>query len=207
MIIQLLFTKPILFFIVIIALILALSIHEFSHAQMADFLGDPTPRLEGRLTLNPLAHLDPFGTLLLLFFGFGWGKPVPFNPLNLKDPKRGEILIGLAGPGSNLLMALAVGLFLRFLPFFKKEFSVLFLAYFIWINLILGIFNLIPIFPLDGSRIFLNLLPYSLENFKTTILQFSPFLIFFAILFMIYLGIPYICQPLFRLISGISLPF
>jgi Zn-dependent protease len=207
MIIELLFTEPILFFIVVIALIFALSIHEFFHAWMADFLGDQTPKLQGRLTLNPLAHLDPFGTLLLLIFGFGWGKPVPINPYNLKNPKKGEILISLAGPLSNLSIALAVSLFLRAFPFFPKENSLLFLTYFIWINIILGVFNLLPVFPLDGSRVFLNILPSSLENLKTTFLQISPFLIFFAIIFMSYVGIPYFCQPLFQLITGMSLSF
>src|SRR3989338_7102351 len=90
-------------FIVIIALLSAITIHEFSHAWVADRLGDPTPRLMGRVTLNPLAHLDPIGTIALLLIGFGWGKPVPFDPFNLENPRRDSALIALAGPASNLI--------------------------------------------------------------------------------------------------------
>lgn len=198
MIIELLFTNPLYFFIVIIALGLAFIIHEYSHAQAADFLGDSTPKYAGRLTLNPLSHLDPFGTLFLIFFGFGWGKPVPFNPQNLKNPKRDTILIAIAGPVSNISMAVVVGVFLRI---FKINSP--FLIYFVWINLLLGTFNLIPVFPLDGSYL-LNLFS-SFENFKFIFFQYYPFFLLFAVFFMNYFLIPFLCTPLFRLITGFSL--
>ncbi|OIO45414.1 MAG: hypothetical protein AUJ24_00670 [Parcubacteria group bacterium CG1_02_36_42] len=201
MLIQLLFTDPLLFLIIGIGILLALSIHEYSHAQMADFLGDPTAKYQGRLTINPLAHLDLFGTLLLFLFGFGWGKPVPFNPYNLRNPKQGEFLVGLAGPLSNFLTAVISGFIFRFFPFLTNS---PFLIYFVWINIILAVFNLLPIPPLDGSHVFLNILPFSL---KKIILSIGPLSLIFGILFMVYVGFPFICEPLFRLIMGINLLF
>jgi Zn-dependent protease len=135
-----------------IALIISITIHEFCHALTADRLGDPTPRSFGRLTLNPLAHADPIGTILLpllsAFTGIptiGWAKPVPIDPYNLKNPKKDEMLISLAGPAGNILLAIICSLF-------SKIFGV-------QINVSLAVFNLLPIPPLDGSKIFLNLLP------------------------------------------------
>src|SRR3990167_4058068 len=101
-------------FIVIIALLSAITIHEFSHAWVADRLGDPTPRLMGRVTLNPLAHLDPIGTIALLLIGFGWGKPVQFDPFNLENPRRDSALVSLAGPLSNITLASLLSIVLRF---------------------------------------------------------------------------------------------
>jgi len=140
-----------------LALIVAITIHEFSHALAADKLGDPTPRSMGRLTLNPLKHLDPIGTLALIFLGFGWGKPVPIDPYNLQHPKRDEAIISLAGPVSNLILALIISLIVRFLPL--NNISILFLSILVQMNVILAIFNLLPLPPLDGSKIFLALLP------------------------------------------------
>src|SRR3990167_11261471 len=117
---ELLFSNPIEFIIVAVLLVIAISIHEFSHAYAADHLGDPTPKLAGRLTLDPRAHLDPIGTLLIFIVGFGWGKPVPFDPFNLRDPKRDSAIISFAGPLSNLLMAILASIIIRvanFLPF------------------------------------------------------------------------------------------
>ena len=133
-----------------LGLIIAITIHEFSHAFVADHFGDPTPRSYGRLNLNPLRHLDPLGTLMLIFFKFGWGKPVPIDPYNLT--KREEMLVAFAGPASNLILALFFAIIFRFFPN-------LILYIFIQTNLVLAIFNLLPIPPLDGSKIFLNLLP------------------------------------------------
>ena len=141
-----LFTSIIYF----VGLIIALTFHEFSHAFVADKFGDPTPRSYGRVSLNPLRHLDPLGTLMLFVAHFGWGKPVPIDPYNLT--KREEILVALAGPGSNLLLALLISLVFRFIPIY-------FLAIFVQTNLVLAIFNLLPIPPLDGSKVFLNILP------------------------------------------------
>ena len=140
-----------------LALIVAITIHEFSHALAADKLGDPTPRSLGRLSLNPLKHLDPIGTLALIFFGFGWGKPVPIDPYNLQHPKRDEAIISLAGPVSNLILALIISLLVKFLPL--NNISILFLSILIQINVVLAVFNLLPLPPLDGSKIFLALLP------------------------------------------------
>ncbi|MBU4264899.1 site-2 protease family protein [Patescibacteria group bacterium] len=165
----------------IISLIIAITIHEFSHALMADQLGDPTPRSQDRLTLNPLKHLDPLGTLMLIFAKFGWGKPVPIDPYNLKNPRRDELLIAMAGPASNILLAILVSIFKNFLPI---SYAITYV--FIATNISLAIFNLLPIPPLDGSKIFLNLLPIekSIEwqqafqqygNFILIILLFLPF--------------------------------
>ena len=200
MLIQLIFKDPILFLIITIAIIFALTIHEFFHAWMAYYLGDSTAKDQGRLTMNPLAHLDPFGTLLLFIAGFGWGKPVPFNPYNLRDQKWGPSLVAFAGPASNFFMALIIGLSLRFLTL-TNPYLFLFLSYFVWINLLLGVFNLMPIPPLDGSHIFSVLFP-ALENLKTSF-QGNIFFLLGIIFFMIYIGIPFIIKPLFIIITGI----
>jgi Zn-dependent protease len=145
MVFQLL-SSPISFIIVGISLLFAITIHEFAHAWVADRLGDPTPRLMGRVTLNPLAHLDPIGTLALLLVGFGWGKPVPFDPFNLSRPQRDSALIALAGPASNIIVILILAVLLRATEF-------ILLVPLIQLNLILALFNLIPIHPLDGFKI------------------------------------------------------
>lgn len=115
MLISVLFSNPLAFLMIAVAILFALSLHEFFHAWAAFVLGDPTAQKEGRLTINPISHLDPLGTLLLFLVGIGWGKPVPFNPYNLKDQKWGPALVSLAGPASNLTVALLVGLTLRFI--------------------------------------------------------------------------------------------
>jgi Zn-dependent protease len=138
----------------IIGLIIAITIHEFSHAFIADHFGDPTPRAYGRVSLNPLVHLDPLGTFMLIFAHFGWGKPVPIDPYNLS--KKEEMLVGLAGPLSNFILAVSIAIVIKFIaPSFISNI----LSMFVQINLVLGVFNLLPVPPLDGSKIFLNLLP------------------------------------------------
>jgi len=139
----------------IVALIIAITIHEFSHAYMSDRLGDPTARSQGRLSLNPLVHLDPIGTLMLLIAHFGWGKPVPVDPYNLRHPKRDYALISIAGPISNILLAIIVTLLLKILP---ASFAI-FAIPLIYINILLAVFNLLPFHPLDGSHIFPDLFP------------------------------------------------
>ena len=202
MLIELLFINPLVFFMIAVSILLALSIHEYSHAQMAYFLGDPTAKYQGRLTVNPLKHLDPIGTLMIFIVGFGWGKPVPFNPHNLKNQKWGPALVGLAGPLSNLTMAIFVSLFLRFMGLSNPG-LVLFFSIFVWLNILLGVFNLLPIPPLDGSHIFFTILPPSLEHIKISLLQSGFLLIIMAFLFMIFIGVPFICRPFFTLITGI----
>ena len=205
MIIELLFVNPLQYLMVAVAILLGFSIHEYFHAQIADLLGDHTAKYAGRLTINPLAHFDPFGTFLIFIVGIGWGKPVPFNPYNLRNQKWGPSLVALAGPGSNFLSALMVGFLLRFFELSNPG-LIAFFSIFVWINLSLGVFNLLPIPPLDGSHIFLTLLPPSLERFKLIILT-NPFLIIVALFFMFYIGFPYICRPLFALITGLPLVF
>ena len=200
MLIQLIFKDPFLFLIITVAIIFALTIHEFFHAWMSYYLGDQTAKDLGRLTINPIAHLDPFGTLLLFIAGFGWGKPVPFNPNNLRNKKWGPSLVALAGPASNFSIALIIGIALRFLPL-TDSYLIIFLGYFVWINLLLGVFNLMPIPPLDGSHILSVIFP-ALESMKRS-LQGNMFFIIGVIFFMIYIGIPYIVRPLFILITGI----
>ncbi len=154
---DLFFQNPISFLIYIVALFFTISIHEFAHAWAADYLGDPTPRLQGRLNLNPKSHLDPAGLLFLVFFGFGWGKPVEFDPYNLKNPRRDAAIIALAGPLSNFILALLFSIILRLFIFFDYKILItigyiLFIPL-IQINIVLGAFNLLPIHPLDGFKI------------------------------------------------------
>ena len=152
---SLLFQEPLLFFLVVAALILSLSTHEFAHALAGFYLGDHTAERAGRLTLNPLAHLDPLGFLAILTVGFGWAKPVPYNPYNLRNQKWGPALVGLAGPASNFVLgtacALLVGLFLPSLGI--SNLLVLALSYLGLVNYGLMIFNAIPLAPLDGSKL------------------------------------------------------
>ena len=139
--------------ILILTLIFSLSFHEFAHAYIAYRLGDNTAAYQGRLTLNPLAHLDPIGSLMLLLVGFGYAKPVPVNPINLNNPRIDMMKIAFAGPASNLLLAF-LALFLSNL--FSLDSIIV--SYFYIINLALAVFNLLPVYPLDGGQIFGNLL-------------------------------------------------
>jgi len=149
---DLLLTNPAAFTLIFGGIILAIGIHEFAHCYMADRLGDPTPRSQGRLTLNPLAHLDPLGTLAILVTGlFGWGKPAPFDPYNLKNPKSDTALIALAGPVSNLILAVLLGIFLRIISV-PESVGVVFFQLVV-LNINLALFNLLPIPPLDGSKV------------------------------------------------------
>lgn len=142
------------FIILSLSLVFAVSFHEFAHAWAAEKLGDNTPRLFGRLTLNPLAHLDPLGTLMILVSGFGWGKPTPINPFNMENPMRDSALVSLAGPASNILLALVFSLPLKLGLFWAPL-----LIPAIILNVSLAVFNLIPIYPLDGFKIVGGVLP------------------------------------------------
>ncbi len=182
MLISLLFQQPAVFLLVVAALVISISIHEFSHAKVADFLGDDTARLLGRVTLNPRAHLDPVGSVLLLLAGFGWGRPVPFNPINLHNPKRDSALIALAGPTSNLILAAVLSIFVRFVG--TTSIIGAFLYFTIFYNVVLGVFNLIPVHPLDGFKVVGGLLP---PNLYMQWMQFAPYGIYF-LLFLIVTG-------------------
>lgn len=149
---------------VLFIIVLILPLHEFAHGFIANKLGDPTAKLEGRLTFNPLASVDPMGALWLLLFGFGWAKPVPVDPRYFKKPRRDMALVALAGPVSNLLASLVGGILLvcvvLFLPVNSfVSFLTLFLQYYVTVNISIAVFNLLPIPPLDGSRIVAAFLP------------------------------------------------
>ncbi len=186
--------------VVAIMLLVGLPVHEFSHALAAFRLGDGTAKLFGRLTLNPLAHFDPVGgSLLALTFigsaatgtpiGFGWAKPTPVNPLNLEGGRRGEAIVAAAGPLSNLVLAIAGAIPLRFMfanPHLIGQFTVVatVLDLFVRINILLMIFNLIPIPPLDGSKVLFAFLDRRTEYQIRPILEQYGFFILFALLFL-----------------------
>ncbi len=162
---------------------IAFPIHEFAHAATAIALGDETPRLQGRYTLNPLVHIDPMGAILILFAGFGWAKPVQWNPNRITiDRRLGTILVAIAGPLSNLLLAILGFLLLRLYPS-SGEFLFSFLRSFIMINVSLFVFNLIPVPPLDGSHVLFALLPGDTYQLRAQLSQYG-FLILFAVLFL-----------------------
>jgi len=180
MLLSLLSTNPLAFVIIALALALSLTVHEFAHAYTADRLGDPTPRRFGRVTLNPVKHLDPFGTLLLLLAGFGFARPVPINPANLG--RWGTLWVSAAGPLSNLAIALVAGLLLRFLP--PSGLSLAVLSTVLTVNIVLAVFNLIPIPLLDGSRILGALVPSlgrSLAQFEAQPFSFVIVMLFIFI--------------------------
>ena len=187
-------------------------IHEVSHGFVAEYFGDKTARLAGRLTLNPLKHLDPVGSILLPIalyitsgFAFGWAKPVPYNPDNLSNRKWGTIAVAGAGVSANFLIAVIFGLIIRFSSSFTLSLDFYFItSSIVIINLALAIFNLIPIPPLDGSKILFSLLPYSLYPVIDFIERYGFFfLIFFVIVFSEYLVYP-ILAYLFTLITSLA---
>lgn len=213
-------TNPIAFVFWLVALVVAITIHEFSHAYWADRLGDPTPRLMGRLTLNPLAHLDPIGTLMLLIARFGWGKPVVFDPFNLRNPRRDSAIISFAGPLSNLILASVCAILLQILLQFRLALLssafmntsmyifIGLLQPIIVLNIVLAVFNLIPIHPLDGFKIVGGLLP---EEYARQWAQLEPYGIIFLIflIFPIFGGsspISTIISPIISTILSILLP-
>ncbi|OGC78402.1 MAG: hypothetical protein A2145_01760 [candidate division Zixibacteria bacterium RBG_16_40_9] len=178
----LLITPPILF---------SLTIHEYAHAWSANRLGDPTAKELGRLTLNPLAHIDFLGILMLYLVHLGWAKPVPVNPYNLKNPRRDMMWVAAAGPISNIILAFILGLFIRSLShsglsFDPNSFSgilIYMLVFGFLINLVLAFFNLLPIPPLDGSKILRGFLPARYEIYMIYFERLGPFLILFIFLF------------------------
>lgn len=155
--------------IIIVAVIVSIVLHEMAHGYAANWLGDPTARLAGRLSLNPIAHLDPIGSIIvpaLLFFAnagfiFGWAKPVPYNPYNLSDQRYGEAKVAAAGPAINILIALIFSMLIRAAELIGLPPSFMEIAwYVVFFNILLALFNMIPIPPLDGSKILTALLPY-----------------------------------------------
>ena len=212
-------TNPLGFLFWLIALVIAITIHEFSHAYSADRLGDPTPRLQGRLTLNPLAHLDPLGTLMLLIARFGWGKPVVFDPFNLRHPRRDAAIISFAGPLSNLIVATICAILLNILLGYRMALlgNALGIAVYalmgilrpiIILNVVLAIFNLVPIHPLDGFKIVGGILP---KEYAQQWDELEPYGMIFLIflIFPIFGGsspISSIITPIINVILSILLP-
>ncbi|MCP6718153.1 MAG: site-2 protease family protein [Patescibacteria group bacterium] len=206
--------NPIILIFTLIVLLFSIIIHEIAHGSVAYYLGDPTAKYAGRLTLNPLKHLDPFGSVLLplmLFLItagkgpiFGWAKPVPINPYNFRDQKWGTLKVSIAGPLSNFLVGIIFSLIIRFIPLSL----ILFILFSIiaFYNFVLGLFNLIPISPLDGYHILSSLLPDKLSGFKMFLRQYS---LAFLLLF-IFFGIGWIfrgAEIFYTLISGQLLIF
>jgi len=196
-----LFSSPVLFLIWTGALLTAITVHEFAHAWTADRLGDPTPRLQGRLTLNPLAHLDPIGTLMLLLVKIGWGKPVQFDPFNLKNPKRDAAIISLAGPTSNIILAVILAIILKLT-------QVSLIAPFVSLNIVLAVFNLVPIHPLDGGKILVGLLPPAdAAKVDLFLKRYGLFILIFLV-FPLFGNSPifYVISPVINFILDILLP-
>ena len=184
-------------------IVIAMVVHEFSHARVAYALGDYTPKLEGRLTLNPAAHVDPIGLVMLLLVHFGWAKPVRINPMNFSNPRRDDILVSLAGPASNLITAFVALIILVMLAKLEVPFSEGLLVVFNMIivyNINFAIFNMLPIPPLDGSHILRNLLPYELARQYEMLERYS---FIFLIIILATPILSYVFVPLQRFIFGI----
>ncbi len=201
------------FILIILILIMSVVIHEVSHGYSAYLLGDSTAKNAGRLTLNPLAHLDFMGSIIIPFlafistgFVFGWAKPVPYNPYNLKNQRWGDAIVAIAGPASNFAVALIFGLIIRFSAYMGIS-SLLFLEaaqLVVLINLVLMIFNLVPIPPLDGSKILFSVIPYRYIKIREVIERYSFILLIFLIFFLWKLILP-IIFVLFSILTGIGI--
>jgi len=197
----------------VIVLVFSVIIHEISHGFVAEELGDDTARRAGRLTLNPIPHIDPFGSILLplilsLFPGgivLGWAKPVPFNPLHFKNMRRGSMFVALAGPVSNLLLAGIFALITRgivFFGFLDLLFIIPFLKVIIVLNIVLAVFNLVPIPPLDGSKVLFYFLPRRMERIQMLFEQYG----FFILILFIVFGVDFIhpiIEALYRFFVGV----
>ncbi|KKS37310.1 MAG: hypothetical protein A3G49_01480 [Candidatus Sungbacteria bacterium RIFCSPLOWO2_12_FULL_41_11] len=203
------------FIIQIAVLIFSVVVHEVSHGYAALALGDKTAKYAGRLTLNPVNHFDPFGSFLLPLFTyfttgfiFGWAKPVPYNPYNLRNQKWGPALVGAAGPLSNIFLAVFFGIVLRIMISYSLVGSALFANFFqiatfiVFLNLVLAVFNLVPIPPLDGSKVFFTLLPYQYRHIQAFMEQYGFMLLLAFIFFFSNLIFPVVLF-LFRIITGV----
>lgn len=195
-------TNVLLWLIRIIVILFAITIHEYAHGRAALFIGDPTAKNAGRLTLNPLKHLDPVGTVFLFLFFFGWAKPVPINPRYFSNRRRDTMVISLSGPISNLAAAFIVGLFIRYIDVNMAIFQI-FMLYMLLINIGLGLFNLLPIPPLDGSHVIESLLPDSSLDKYYRISRYAPamfmgFLIF-DYFFKLHIFSKILSTPLYKI--------
>ena len=196
-------------------LLMSIVIHEVSHGIVALWQGDPTAKLMGRLTLNPIKHLDFLGSFLvpMIFmftagFLFGWAKPVPYNPYNLRNQKWGAAMVGAAGPISNFVIAIVFGIALRFFPvasdlaFMQNLFQVFIII--VTLNILLGVFNLVPIPPLDGSKLLFSILPPHMSHIQRMLEQYGFIILLFFIFFAFQVIVP-IVGGLFHLITGMSI--
>jgi len=221
---DLLFEDPSRFFLLVVlvafALLVGITIHEFSHALVADRLGDPTARRLGRISLNPLAHLDPLGTIMLFLVGFGWGKPVPVNAFNLQNGRRSMALVAAAGPISNLIAVFLFALPLRFNVLGAPDAFVFgttiamsglvyeIVALLVIYNIILAVFNLLPIFPLDGSNILLGVLPNDAARSYARLARYGPVLLILVIMLDYFFGLGIlgrIMDPVINFIGSLAI--
>lgn len=196
-------------------ILLALTFHEFSHGWMAYKLGDPTAKMAGRLSMNPLVHLDPFGTLMIFLVRFGWAKPVPVNPRYFRNPKRDMLLVSVAGPGANMLLAFVSGLILRtfhagsfnFLPANILQPLYIMVKFSLQINLALAIFNLLPVPPLDGSKILYGILPPQYDYIFRYLEQYGPFVLMGLIIFGMLTNISILGAFIYPFVNFFSILF
>ncbi|MDO8487089.1 MAG: site-2 protease family protein [Candidatus Curtissbacteria bacterium] len=206
--------NPLIGLSMIIGLVAGITIHEASHAYVAYRLGDPTAKLEGRMTLNPMAHMDPVGTVALLFIGIGWGKPTPFDPFNLRNIKRDSALISVAGAASNFALALALSIPYLIAYWFQMlsptiNTIYLYLSPVIFFNVVLAVFNLIPVAPLDGFKVLAGILP---REWYADFMQMEKYGIFILLLLLVTGAVGQILFPVTStifalLIPGLTAPF
>ncbi len=197
--INLFIAQPLLFLIIFPGILMTIAIHEYAHCWTADKLGDPTPRVKGRLTLDPRAHLDPLGVIAILFTRFGWGKPAPYDPYNLKDPVRDTALIAASGALVNFLAAGVLAAIYRVVPI-GSELLIVSIVQLAAINIYLAIFNLIPVKPLDGSKVLQALLPTEMA------LEYERVMDKFGLMILILLLVPFAGRsaPIVQLISPVA---
>ena len=174
--------KSQLLILMIPVVIFSLTVHEYSHGRIAFLLGDNTAKRLGRLSFNPLKHLDPIGTLFFYFMGFGWAKPVPVDPRNFDQPRRDMMYVAIAGPLSNLALAVICGFFIRIIDPYDSWILFTLLSFGVYINVALAIFNLLPVFPLDGSSVIKGLVPFNIAERLVGLDRFGAFLLIGVVL-------------------------